>query len=139
LSGNQEDPITSIEKKGKEEIYLGLEIAAVTEYPTHDEDGGLVKKKEERDEGICLAGGEGCLYMYTNQANIKSSEHQSKKSTASKFCFQQPWALPSFTFHFSAISTLFIDSSTTWTSGVHHHFSRGRVIPYITVHASHHP
>ena len=73
LSGNQEDPITSIEKKGKEEIYLGLEIVAVTEYPTHDEDGGLAKKKEERDEGICLAGGEGYLYMYTNQANIKST------------------------------------------------------------------
>jgi hypothetical protein len=71
LSGNQEDPITSIEKKGKEEIYLGLEIAAVTEYPTHDEDGRLVKKKEERDEGICPGG----LFIYVtsdHQANIKA-------------------------------------------------------------------
>jgi hypothetical protein len=70
LSGNQEDPITSIEKKGKEEIYLGLEIAAVTEYPTHDEDGGLVKKKEERDEGICPGG---VIYICNKRP---SSEHQ---------------------------------------------------------------
>jgi len=33
-------------------MYLGLEKVAVTENATHDEDGGLGKKKEEWDGGL---------------------------------------------------------------------------------------
>jgi hypothetical protein len=50
-----------IKKKGKEEIYLGLEIVAVTENATHDEG----KRKEEWDEGQTR--GERGLFIYVKR------------------------------------------------------------------------
>jgi hypothetical protein len=55
-------------KKGKEEIYLGLEKVAVAENATHDEDGGL---RRRGGMGDCVVGRE-VIYIFRQEENIKS-------------------------------------------------------------------
>jgi hypothetical protein len=89
-----------IKKKGKEEIYLGLEIVAVTENATHDEG----KRKEEWDEGQ-TRGGRG-LFIYVKVVLISRALHPisvSRAPSPSRFSPPRPF-LP-----FSSIPQRFLN------------------------------